>query len=246
VSARPAALITGASRGIGEEVARRLAASGHDLTLSARGREPLDALAAEMRSAHGVDVTVVPTDMSVADDVSALGAAHCQAYGRADVIVLNAGMGDIGAFADYPVRRLDRMFTVNVRSAYVLTQDLLPLLRVAGATTRVGGKVIAVASTTGVVGEPLNAAYGATKAALISWCETVTTEESMKGVVATAVCPGYVRTAMTEHMPGEVAWDDMLPVEDVAEAVLSLTRYSSRTVVPRLVLTRPGPHLWRA
>jgi len=246
VSARPAALITGASRGIGEEVARRLAASGHDLTLSARGREPLDALAAEMRSAHGVDVTVVPTDMSVADDVSALAAAHCQAYGRADVIVLNAGMGDIGAFADYPVRRLDRMFTVNVRSAYVLTQDLLPLLRVAGATTRVGGKVIAVASTTGVVGEPLNAAYGATKAALISWCETVTTEESMKGVVATAVCPGYVRTAMTEHMPGEVAWDDMLPVEDVAEAVLSLTRYSSRTVVPRLVLTRPGPHLWRA
>jgi NAD(P)-dependent dehydrogenase (short-subunit alcohol dehydrogenase family) len=65
-------------------------------------------------------------------------------------------------------------------------------------------------------------------------------------VIATAVCPGYVRTAMTEHLPGAVAWDDMLPLEDVAEAVLSLTRFSSRTVVPRLVLTRPGPHLWRA
>jgi short-subunit dehydrogenase len=246
MSARPAALVTGASRGIGEEVARRLAAAGHDLTLSARGREALDLLAAELQTAYNVEVAVAPTDMSVADDVAALAATHREAHGRADVLVLNAGMGDIGPFADYPVRRLDKMFAVNVRSAYVLTQELLPLLRVAGERTRTGGKVIAVASTTGVVGEPLNAAYGATKAALISWCETVTTEESTNGVVATAVCPGYVRTAMTEHLPGEVAWDDMLPVEDVAEAVVSLTRYSSRTVVPRLVLTRPGPHLWRA
>lgn len=246
MSARPAALVTGASRGIGEEVARRLAAAGHDLTLSARGREPLELLAQELRSSHGVDVAVASTDMSVAEDVAVLAATHREAHGRADVLVLNAGMGDIGPFADYPVRRLDKMFAVNVRSAYLLTQDLLPLLRVAGSQTRAGGKVIAVASTTGVVGEPLNAAYGATKAALISWCETVTTEEAGNGVIATAVCPGYVQTAMTEHLPGEVAWTDMLPVEDVAEAVVSLTRYSSRTVVPRLVLMRPGPHLWRA
>jgi NAD(P)-dependent dehydrogenase (short-subunit alcohol dehydrogenase family) len=184
--------------------------------------------------------------MSSSDQVMALAVAHQRSYGRADVVVLNAGMGSIGAFADYPVRKLDLMFAVNVRSAYVLTQQLLPLLRVAGSSTERGGKIIAVASTTGVVGEPLNAAYGATKAALISWCETVTTEESLGGVVATAVCPGYVRTGMTEHMPGEVRWDEMLPLSDVAEAVVSLTRLSRRTVVPQLVLTRPGPHLWRA
>lgn len=246
MSPRPAALVTGASRGIGAAVARRLAAEGYDLTISARGREPLDLLAAELRERHHVVVEVVTTDMASTDDVLALGTAHRGAHGRADVVVLNAGMGAIGPFADFPVRKLDLMFAINVRSAYVLTQDLLPLLRDAGASTERGGKVIAVASTTGVVGEPLNSAYGATKAALISWCETVTTEESHGGVVATAVCPGYVRTAMTEHLAGETPWEGMLPVDDVAEAVVSLTRLSRHTVVPQLVLTRPGPHLWRA
>jgi short-subunit dehydrogenase len=99
---------------------------------------------------------------------------------------------------------------------------------------------------TGIVGEPLNSAYGATKAALISLCETLTAEESLQGVAATAVCPGYVATAMTEGLSGAVPHDQMLPVEDVAEAVVALTRLSKRTVVPQLVLTRPGPHLWRA
>ncbi|MEU1953434.1 SDR family NAD(P)-dependent oxidoreductase [Nocardia rhamnosiphila] len=246
MSARPAALVTGASRGIGAEVARRLAAAGHDLTISARGHEPLDTLAVELCENHGARVEVVPTDMSSADDVRALAAAHLIAYGRIDVLVLNAGMGAIGPFADYPVRKLDLMFTINMRSAYLLTQDLLPALREAGIGSPRGGKIIAVASTTGVVGEPLNSAYGATKAALIAWCETVTTEESLNGVVATAVCPGYVKTAMTEHLPGEVTWESMLPVADVAEAIISLTRFSRYTVVPQLVLTRPGPHLWRA
>ncbi|GGN80607.1 SDR family NAD(P)-dependent oxidoreductase [Nocardia rhizosphaerihabitans] len=246
MSGRPAALVTGASRGIGEEVARRLADEGFDLTISARGTESLETLATELREKCGVAVTVVRADMSKSEDVTALAAAHREAYGRADVLVLNAAMGAMGAFADFPVRKLDLLFTINLRSAYVLSQELLPLLREAGRTTKAGGKIIAVASTTGVVGEPLNSAYGATKAGLITWCETVTTEESVGGVIATAVCPGYVRTAMTEHMPSEVDWDDMLPVEDVAEAIVSVTRLSSRTVIPQLVLTRPGPHLWRA
>lgn len=246
MTGRPAALVTGASRGIGEEVARRLAGAGFDLTISARGVEGLENLAAELRDHYGTAVTVVRTDMSSTEDVIALAEAHRQAHGRIDVLVLNAAMGAMGAFADYPVRKLDLMYNINLRSAYVLSQELLPLLREAGRSTKAGGKIIAVASTTGVVGEPMNSAYGATKAGLISWCETVTTEESLGGVIATAVCPGYVRTAMTEHMPGEVGWDEMMPVEDVAEAIVSVTRMSSRTVIPQLTLVRPGPHLWRA
>ncbi|MFI5426662.1 SDR family NAD(P)-dependent oxidoreductase [Aeromicrobium sp. UC242_57] len=243
---RPAAIVTGASRGIGAEIARRLAVEGHDLTISARGREALDDLATELREAHGVDVLVVTTDMSSEDDVRRLAHEHADHFKRLDVLVLNAGMGDIGAFADYPVRRFDKMYMVNVRSAFVLTQDLLPLLRTAGSSTVRGGKIIAIASTTGVVGEPLNSAYGATKAALISWCETISTEESVGGVVATAVCPGYVATDMTKGLSDTLSQDHMLPVADVAEAALSLTRLSRQTVVPSIVLTRPGAHLWRA
>ncbi|MFE6509467.1 SDR family NAD(P)-dependent oxidoreductase [Nocardioides sp. NPDC057767] len=241
-----AALITGASRGIGEEIARRLAAEGHDLTISARGRDSLDSLAKELHAQHGVRVEVATADMSSHDDVVALASTHLAAHDRLDVLVLNAGMGAIGAFADYPVHRLDKMFSVNVRSGYVLVQQLLPALLAAGSETERGGKVIAVASTTGLVGEPLNSAYGATKAALISLCETLDTEHSQDGVTATAVCPGYVATAMTEGLGDKVAQDDMIPPADVAEAVIGLTRLSSRTVVPRLVLARPGPHIWRA
>jgi len=241
-----AALITGASRGIGEEVARLLAAAGHDLTISARGREPLDELAVELSSQYGIKVEVAIADMSSEDDVATLAEVHLAAHGRLDVLVLNAGMGAIGAFADYPVRRLDKMFAVNLRSAYLLTQRLLPALLEAGRATRYGGKVIAVASTTGVVGEPLNSAYGATKAALISLCETIDTEHAVDGVTATAVCPGYVATAMTEGLADMVRQEEMLPASDVAEAIVGLTRLSSRTVVPKLVMTRPGPHLWRA
>jgi NAD(P)-dependent dehydrogenase (short-subunit alcohol dehydrogenase family) len=163
-----------------------------------------------------------------------------------DVLVLNAGMGDIGPIATYPLRRLDKLFTVNVRSAYLLLQELLPALLSAGERGPLGAKVIAVCSTTGLVGEPLNSAYGATKAALISLCETLCVEHSSEGLTATAVCPGYVATAMTEQLSEQVAQSDMLPVADVAEAVVSLTRLSSRTVVPQMALVRPGPHLWRA
>ncbi|RHW28336.1 SDR family oxidoreductase [Nocardioides immobilis] len=241
-----AALVTGASRGIGEAVACRLAEHGYDLTISARSLEALDTLAGELRSKHRVRVQTVVANMADETDVRQLAEAHRSAHGALDLLVLNAGMGSIGAFADYPVHRFDTLFAVNMRSAFVLTQELLPLLRQAGRRSRLGGRVIAVASTTGVVGEPLNSAYGATKAALISWCEAVSTEESGRGVSATAVCPGYVATAMTESLSEQVPPEEMIPVADVAEAVVSLARLSKGTVVPSLVLTRPGPHLWRA
>jgi short-subunit dehydrogenase len=243
---RRTALVTGASRGIGRAVAERLAAEGVDLTISARDTGALELLAGQLARTGGVSVHVAPADMSSEADVRGLAAAHRERFGRLDALVLNAGMGSIGAFSDYPVRRLDKLFAVNVRAAYVLAQELLPQLREVGRGSDRGARIIAVASTTGVVGEPLNAAYGASKAALISWCETVSTEESEGGVSATAVCPGYVATDMTRGLAGQVPLEQMLPVHDVAETVVGLTRLSRRTVVPSVVLTRPGPHLWRA
>lgn len=243
---RRSAVVTGASRGIGEEVARRLASAGYDLTITARSTDALAALSEELTDSHQVRVGTVSADMAVEDDVRSIAAAHRDAHGSLDVLVLNAGMGAIGPVADYPVRRLDKMFDINVRSAFVLIQELLPLLTASGASSPLGGKVLAVASMTGIAGEPLNSAYGATKAALISLCETLNTEHALEGVTATAVCPGYVATAMTQGLAETVPLDTMLPVADVATALMALTTITSRTVVPQLVLTRPGPHLWRA
>jgi short-subunit dehydrogenase len=244
-TARRAALVTGASRGIGAVIAARLAAAGWDLTVSARSAGPLEALAGELTAAHGVRVRAVVADMALEADVTALAGAHAAAFDRVDALVLNAGMGAIGPVADFPARRFDKLYAVNVRSAFVLVQALLPLLR---ATAAGGGaaKVIAVASMTGLAGEPLNSAYGASKAALTSLCETLNTEESLSGVSATAVCPGYVATDMTASLSDQVAPADMIDAADVAEVVVGLTRLSRSVVVPVVPMTRPGPHLWRA
>lgn len=241
----PAALVTGASRGIGALIADRLAAAGWDLTISARSAGPLDEQAARLTESHGGKVRAVPADMGGEDDVVALADAHLETYDRIDALVLNAGMGSIGPFADFPARRFDKLYAINVRSAFVLTQRLLPALR-RTAGHRGTAKVIAVSSLTGVAGEPLNSAYGASKAALTSLCETLNTEESEGGVTATAVCPGYVATDMTAGLADQVSPAAMIDAADVAELVVALTRLSRSVVVPHVPMTRPGPHLWRA
>lgn len=241
----PAALVTGASRGIGALIAEKLAVAGWDLTVSARSEGPLQERA-DLLSLHGRSVRAVPADMGAEEDVVRLAEAHVEAYGRLDALVLNAGMGSIGPFADFPARRFDKLYTINVRSAYVLVQRLLPLLRKTAAGERGTAKVVAVSSLTGVAAEPLNSAYGASKAALTSLCETLNTEESEAGVTATAVCPGYVATDMTVGLADKVSQDTMIDPADVAELVVALTRLGRSVVVPSIPMTRPGPHLWRA
>lgn len=239
------ALVTGASSGIGAAIADRLAARGYLLTIAARTADALERRADELRAAGAADVLVVPTDMTDDEQIQRLADNHREERGRLDLVVLSAGMGAIGPFAEYPIRRLDRMYAVNLRAPYLLLQSLMPLLREAGERPR-GGKIFAIASMTGISGEPLNSAYGATKAGLISLCQTINTEESTGGVTATAVAPGYVATGMTEGLADTVPMESMLPVDDVADAVIGLTALSRRTVVPQLILTRPGAHLWQA
>ena len=239
------ALVTGASRGIGALVAERFAAQGWDLTISARSPDALGALSDRLQAAHGQKAHAVPADMAAEDDVVRLADAHAGTFDRLDALILNAGMGSIGPLAEFPVRRFDKLYAVNVRANYLLVQHLLPLLR-ATAGTAGTAKVIAVSSLTGIAGEPLNSAYGASKAALSSLCETLNTEESMSGVTASAVCPGYVATAMTAPLAEQVAPNSMIEAADVAEVVVGLTRLSRSVVVPFVPMTRPGPHLWRA
>ncbi|MFR9800864.1 SDR family NAD(P)-dependent oxidoreductase [Pseudonocardia sp. RS010] len=238
------ALVTGASRGIGALIARKFAEQGWDLTLSARSTGPLEELAGKVSAGYGVTARAVTADMAVEEDVVALADAHSGAAGRIDALVLNAGMGSIGPFAEFPARRFDKLYTVNVRSAYMMTQRLLPLLRSTAAEAGTA-KVIAVSSLTGIASEPLNSAYGASKAALTSLCETLNTEESQRGVLATAVCPGYVATDMTAPLADQVAPDAMIDPADVAEVVVGLTRIGRSAVIPSIAMTRPGPHLWR-
>lgn len=238
------ALVTGASRGIGREIARRLAADGWGLTVSARSEASLSEAADEFRASGAAGVNNVVSDMSLEENVVGLAAAHVEEFDRLDALILNAGMGSIGPFDEFPARRFDKLYAVNVRSAYVLIQRLLPMMR-ATAGHAGSSRVIAVSSLTGLAAEPLNAAYGASKAALTSLCETLNTEESLGGVSATAICPGYVATDMTAPLTGSVPAESMIDSATVAEVAVSLTRLGRRAVVPVIPLSRPGSHVWR-
>ena len=99
---------------------------------------------------------------------------------------------------------------------------------------------------TGIAGEPLNSAYGASKAALISLCETLSTEYSELGVSGCAVGPGYVDTEMVASLHEQVAPSEMIPISDVAEVVIAMTRLSKAAVAPMVAIGRPGNQLWRA
>jgi 3-oxoacyl-[acyl-carrier protein] reductase len=239
------ALVTGASRGIGLAVARRLATEGFDLTVSARSPETLDPVAADLRS-NGVRVEAVPADMALEDNVGALAREHDERFGRLDVLALCAGFGSAGPFGEFPIRRFDKQYGVNLRAPFLLVQSLLPLLRASAASSDSGAKVVAIASLTGMAAEPDMAAYGAVKAGLISLCESITIAEGENGVSATAISPGYVDTDMTGWIHDRIDPERMIRTADIAELVATIARLSRWACVPNVAVMRPGTHLWRA
>lgn len=242
---RPTGLITGASRGIGLAVARRLAIEQFDLTISARSRDSLEPVAAALRE-HGTRIEAVAADMALEEQVIALAASHLELFGRLSVLVLCAGTGSAGPLDGYPLDRLDKQLVVNLRAPFLLVQRLLPALRATAGDCGYGAKIIAIASLTGMVAETGLAAYGASKAALISLCGSITVAESGNGVSATAISPGYVDTDMSAWVRDTIDPATMISPADIAELVLCISRLSAHAVIPNIAVTRPGPQLWRA
>lgn len=240
------ALITGASRGIGRAIAGRLAEEGWDLLLSARNEPGLNEAVGSL-SESGAAVRGVPADMGKPADVEALASAQYDRGSELDLLVLAAGIGTGGSVDGYRMDRLDLQFAVNVRAPFQLVSLLLPALRAAARSRpELGARIVAMSSITGQSAEPGLAAYGATKAALTRFCETVTTEEGGNGVLATAFAPGYVDTDMAAWVHESIPPGEMMKTSDVAELTLALTRLSRWAAVPAIVMTRPGPNLHRA
>jgi short-subunit dehydrogenase len=240
------ALVTGATGGIGGAIAGRLAAAGYRLTLSGRNEAALAKLASDLADS-GAELQVVPADMTSEDEVRALARRHDGRFGSMDLLVLSAGTGTSGRIADYPMRRFDRQMTVNVRAPFALLQECLPALRRAAAARPAhGARIAAIASMAGIVSEPGLAAYGAAKAALISLCQSVNAEESVAGVTATAIAPGFVDTEMSAWVHDRIDPAEMIPPADIAELIHALTQLSARSVIPLIAISRAGETHWQA
>ena len=240
------ALVTGATGGIGGAIAGRLAAAGYRLTLSGRNEAALAKLASDLADS-GAELQVVPADMTSEDEVRALARRHDGRFGSMDLLVLSAGTGTSGRIADYPMRRFDRQMTVNVRAPFALLQECLPALRRAAAARPAhGARIAAIASMAGIVSEPGLAAYGAAKAALISLCQSVNAEESVAGVTATAIAPGFVDTEMSAWVHDRIDPAEMIPPADIDELIHALTQLSARSVIPLIAISRAGETHWQA
>ena len=184
-SPRPVALVTGASAGIGREIARVLA-STHDLALSARREGELRALAAELAPAA---CHVFPADLADPAAPRALFDAVASAGLTVDVLVNNAGFGDLGPFAEADLAKLLRMIQVNVAALTELTGLFLP-----GMVARGRGRILNVGSVAGFQPGPLMAVYYATKAYVNSFSEALWSELRGTGVTATCLAPGPTRS----------------------------------------------------
>ena len=187
--AQDVALVTGASSGIGEALARRIARDGRHVALVARRTDRLEALAAELRQKHGITAHPIASDLVQPGAVSELLREVDRRGLTVDWLVNNAGFGTVGRFDQLPVERELEEIRLNVEVLVELTGRCSP-----GMTARRRGAIINIASLGGFAPGPFMATYAATKAFVLSFSEAVATELRGTGVDVLCVCPGFTRT----------------------------------------------------
>jgi len=230
---REVVLITGASSGIGRELARLFAADGAELILTARRDERLRELAAELQQQHGTVSTIVPLDLSRSEAPRELVDQITAAGKQVDVLINNAGFGQMGPFVEISLERQLEMIRLNVSSLVALTHLLLP-----GMLQRQRGAVLNLGSTAAFQPGPNVNVYYATKAFVLSFSEALWKELRGTGVCVTCLCPGPTRTEFGDESAMHdtpVFKHNAMRVEDVARAGFRGVRRRKRLVMPGFV-----------
>ena len=237
--AQRAAIVTGASSGIGYAIANVLGEEGFGLTLAARRPEKLAEAAERLRGDSGAEIQDVAANVADEEQIRAVVHAHRERFGRCDVLVNNAGIGIGAAVGDIVNKRQDTQLDVNLRSMILFYRETLDLLKAAGAEHR-NALVVNTASVAGKRGQAWLSVYSAAKFGMIGFTEAMNKELAGDGIKSTALAPAFVDTAMTEFVKGQVSADDMIRPQDIAESVRFLLRLSPACIVPELIFVRPG------
>src|SRR6266581_957292 len=229
---RRRALVTGASTGLGAVFATALARQQYDLTIVARSRERLEALAERLRHSAEIAVEVVVADLTQAAALYTV-EQHVAGDQRLELLVNNAGFGTTGPFATLDPDREEAEIRLNVMALMRLTRAALP-----GMIARGRGAVINVSSLAAFVPGPYDATYGATKAFVNSFTEALHEELRGTGVRVQALCPGFTHTEFQQRAGIDVStiptWAWMTP-EAVVEASLAALRRGQIVCVPGLM-----------
>lgn len=188
------ALVTGASGGIGRDLARIHAAQGGDLVIVARSGGELEKLKTELETKHGATVLCLAEDLTVDGAIQRIGEAIKNEGIEIEVLINNAGFGGHGLFHEREWAKDEAMIDLNVTAlanlTHVILQDMVPRRR---------GKILNVASTAGMVPGPLQAVYYATKAFVLSFSQAIAEELAESNITVTALCPGPVKTGFADR-----------------------------------------------
>ena len=238
MSAERAAIVTGASSGIGLAIARVLAEEGFAVTMAARRPEKLDAAVAGLAE-EGFDVQAVAANVADEAEIQKVVEAHRTRYGRLDVLVNNAGVGVGALVAEIQTKRLDMQLDINLRSIILFYRECIAMLRAAAAEHK-NAIVINTSSISGKRGEAWLSVYSAAKHGVVGWTEAMNKELGAEGIKSTALCPAFVDTPMTDFVKEHVPAEEMIRPEDIAESVRYLLKVSPACVVPEIMFIRPG------
>jgi len=228
-------IITGASKGIGAELARQLAPKGVKLALAARNEAELTTVAEECRKLGAAGVITVKCDVGVEHDCQTLATATLLAFGRIDILVNNAGATQWARFEEIKdLAVLDRLMRVNYMGAVFCTAHALPHLR---ATK---GRIVGIASLAGLTGVPTRTGYSASKHAMRGFFDSLRIELAESGVTVTMIYPGFVSTGIRENATGPdgkpilidpVKPGEVMSVEDCVRRIVRAIEAREREVV---------------
>ena len=229
-------VITGPAKGMGRAVTLAFAQEGATLVLAGRDIEAIEPVAAEAR-ALGVDVLVVPCDMTDAVQTEALAAAAIQLFGRIDILVNSAGTNATQRNFDVlTTDAWDDVVGINLSGSFYCVHSVLPAMR-----AQQGGLIINVSSWAGLYASKLTGpAYNTTKRAVLALTESINMEECMHGIRATSLLPGEVATPIMEKRPtppSQAQRDLMVQAQDMGQAILFLAQMPARTCINELVIS---------
>src|SRR5688572_13182113 len=238
------ALITGASQGIGEAIARTLSAQGARVVLAARNAEKLQALAAELggpERAHAL-----PLDLSRPEEIGERLRALPETFSAVDILVNNAGITADNLLLRMSLEQWEQVLRTNLTGAFAVTKEV-----VKGMMRRRYGRVISVSSVVGLMGNAGQANYAAAKAGLIGFTKSVARELGSRGITVNVVAPGYIETAMTAELPAaaraglvqQIALGRLGRVDDVAAAVAYLASEEAAYVTGHVLNVSGGLYI---
>lgn len=231
------ALVTGASRGIGEAIALALANAGTKLFLTARDETRLQRVAAQARQTQVAVETAVADLHEEAPIKKLIQQAH-EKFGRLDILINNAGLGYFRPVAEMTTAQWDEMFAINLRAVFIATREALPYLRQAGESF-----VVNVASLAGKNTFVNGGGYAATKWGLRAFSQCLMLEERKHGVRVLSICPGSVATdfGAGNDRASRAEQSNIIQPEDVAETILAALQMPQRAMVSEIDIRPTNP-----